>query len=189
MENLPTLLSMKTKTMAEISIQSSKKRKGAKRISKKSTRIDLTPMVDLGFLLITFFVFTTTLSSAKLMKLDEPIDNVNMHDDLCESCVLTFIPDLNNTLYYYEGSPEKAGKLLKTDYSTSGIRTIILEKKRKLAALNDPLRQLFLIIKPADGASFRNFVNIVDESAISQVVRYYVADLDGQDKKLMAAYK
>ena len=88
--------------MAEIT-NNSKQIKG-KRLIRKSTRVDLTPMVDLGFLLITFFVFTTTMSSVKAMAMVSPKDNTTKTDDLCESCVITILAAANNKLFYYEGS-------------------------------------------------------------------------------------
>ena len=93
--------------MAEIT-NNQKQLKG-KRLLKKSTRVDLTPMVDLGFLLITFFVFTTTMSTTKAMGMITPNDNDTSTTDLiCESCVITVLPTANNKLYYYEGSDKNA---------------------------------------------------------------------------------
>ena len=77
-----------------------------KRINKKNTRVDLTPMVDVGFLLITFFVFTTQLSQPTAMNLNTPYDQVDTKDEICESCVLTLFLQADNTIQYYEGMPE-----------------------------------------------------------------------------------
>lgn len=70
---------------------------------KRNTRIDLTPMVDLGFLLITFFVFTTTMSQPAVMNLNMPYDKAPPGDDICESCVRTIMLAKDNVIKYYEG--------------------------------------------------------------------------------------
>ena len=76
---------------------------GVKKSKKLSTRVDLTPMVDLGFLLITFFIFTTTMSEPTSMKLNLPKDVKDPKDfmDLKESSVITIIPSKDNQIYYY----------------------------------------------------------------------------------------
>ena len=91
--------------MAEIETKRSNGKK--KKFNKKSTRVDLTPMVDLGFLLLTFFVFTTALSKPMAMNVDMPYDKLPITDDVCESCVLTVILVKDNRIKYYEGAIEK----------------------------------------------------------------------------------
>lgn len=154
--------------MAEIT-NNQKQIKG-KRFSRKSTRVDLTPMVDLGFLLITFFVFTTTMSSVKAMAMVAPKENSSVTDDICESCVITLLPVGNNKLFYYEGS-DKHPVYKITTYAPEGIRALLVKKKKDVERLN---RDAILIIKPGASSSFKNLINIIDESNICLYKRYYL---------------
>src|ERR1039458_5055987 len=95
--------------MAEMEVKSGgeKKGPGVKKGKKLSTRIDLTPMVDLGFLLITFFMFTTTLAKPKTMEINMPYKDPNMkiedQNKIKKSVALTVLLSKNHRIYYYEG--------------------------------------------------------------------------------------
>jgi biopolymer transport protein ExbD len=159
--------------MIEINNQPSQKKRQRTQCNKKSTRVDLTPMVDLGFILITFFIFTAALTDAKAMNMLLPNDqDSTVHDSLCESCVLTFILAGNNKLYYYEGKEETA--VYKTsNYSSKGIRQLITDKKKQVfTKLKDD--KMVVIIKPGETSSFKNLVDVIDECNINVVKRYYV---------------
>ena len=127
--------------MAEI-IQEEKGKKGGKRRPKKqSTRIDMTPMVDLMCLLITFFMLTTAFSKAKVMVITMP-DKENKDDkdknqpQIAAFRTLNIILSEGNKVYYYIGmaDPKKPPlpALIKTDFSKDGIRKILLDKNRDL---------------------------------------------------------
>lgn len=157
--------------MAEQIITSEKQSgKNRRRMKKKSTRVDLTPMVDLGFLLITFFVFTTTMSTTTAMGMVTPNEKGPQHDDVCESCVITVLPAANNKVYYYEGAEQDA-EYRETNYSAAGLRKLLADKKSSAAANN---KDAVLIIKPGETSSFKNLVDIIDESTICMYKRYYL---------------
>jgi len=126
--------------MAEI-IQEEKGKKGGKRRAKKfSTHIDMTPMVDLMCLLITFFMLTTAFSKSKVMVItmpekdqkDQPKDQPKIPAWRTLNILLTD----NDQVYYYIGSadPKKPPlpTLIKTDFSKDGIRKVLLDKNRDL---------------------------------------------------------
>src|SRR6195952_4573161 len=84
--------------------------KGGKVRSKKaSTRVDLTAMVDLAFLLITFFIFTTTLQKPKAMDLTMPdkdeIKQTNL--PVPETRTMTILLGSKNKVEWYMGMPTK----------------------------------------------------------------------------------
>jgi biopolymer transport protein ExbD len=155
-----------------------KKGPGVKKSKKLSTRVDLTPMVDLGFLLITFFIFTTTMSQPTAMKLFLPKDSDEKDQNkLKESAALTIMPAKQNQVYYYEG-------LDPTKIQTANIKTIrdeILDKKRRTDA-----KDFMVIIKPTKDATYKNTVNMLDEMMIDDVHRYALVDITPDEYKYVS---
>ena len=168
--------------MAEI--QPSSNTAANKRSPGNHIRVDLTPMVDLGFLLITFFVFTTTMARPTAMNLVMPNDEQGAKDLVCASCVLTLLLAENNTIMFYEGLPEDNPIVQVTVFGDQGIRDLILRKKAQIRNLKDTSRQLVLIIKSSKESTFQNFVDIVDEVAINDVRHYYLSDINDSDKRI-----
>jgi biopolymer transport protein ExbD len=76
---------------------------GKKRAKKQSTRIDMTPMVDLAFLLLTFFVLTATFSKPKSMELTFPVPPDNVVDQPPIKKGITFLLSKDDRIFYYEG--------------------------------------------------------------------------------------
>jgi biopolymer transport protein ExbD len=147
-----------------------KKGPGVKKGKKLSTRVDLTPMVDLGFLLITFFIFTTTMSQPTAMRLFLPKDvkNPDEQNKVKNSAVITLMLGKNDVIYYYEG--DSAQGLKPTDFKK--IRDIVIDKKRR----TDP-KDFVVVIKPSVDATYKNTVNILDEMTIDGVKRYAMVDI------------
>jgi len=169
--------------MAEIETKRTAEKK--KRFNKKSTRVDLTPMVDLGFLLLTFFVFTTVLTEAKAMNLVMPYDKEPVTDDVCESCVLTVLLDKDNRITYYEGALENDPPIKETGFAPEQIRAVLMQKKADVEKLRGSADQFILIIKASAASNFKNFVDITDEVTICQIKRYYIAELTAADKNIL----
>ena len=162
--------------MAEMDTSSGgshKKGPGVKKSKKLSTRVDLTPMVDLGFLLLTFFVFTTTMSQSTAMKMNEPKDDPNEQMKVKISGAMTILLGKGNQVYYYYGQlmPETISQDFKST-TFKGIRALILEKKK-----STPIDDLMYIIKSDDNSTFKNAIDILDEMTISDVPAGHYAEV------------
>ncbi|HSQ44773.1 MAG TPA: biopolymer transporter ExbD, partial [Ginsengibacter sp.] len=157
--------------MAEMEVKSGGGHKGpgVKKGKKLSTRVDLTPMVDLGFLLITFFIFTTTLAEPTSMNLAMPkdTDKPDEVNKVKESGSLTLMLGKSNVIYYYYGNDPT--KMQTTGYKD--LRKIILDKKK-----STPKDDLFIIIKPDKDATYKNAVDVLDEMTINDIGRYAMVD-------------
>ena len=166
--------------MAEIDSSGGGKKGGKKRSKKMSTKIDMTPMVDLGFLLITFFMLTTTLAKPVTMQLNMPDKTDTKETSPVKlSETLTVCPD-ENKVYYYQGIPTEAGTVMQvTNYSETGIRKVIADLKAKVG------NNFTLVIKPTKTAKYRNMIDMLDECAITNNKRYALLEIDPDTEALI----
>jgi len=158
-----------------------KKGPGVKKAKKLSTRVDLTPMVDLGFLLITFFIFTTTLSQPTALKLNLPKDTDKPEEQTKTkaSGALTIMLGKDRNVFYYEGELAPNGTNFKSS-NFKDIRDIILSKKRSTKP-----EDFMVVIKPSDESTYKDFVDILDEMKINVVDRYALVDISPAEDQLV----
>lgn len=166
--------------MAEVQVKEDSGKGGKVRSKKQNTRVDMTPMVDLGFLLITFFMFTTTFSKPNVMDLGlpaKPKDEKQKPPDteIKLSNSISIIIGKDNKIFYHQQDQQGLNDqtLMETNFDREGIRKVIEQAKSRAADQN-----LFtVIIKPTDDAVYKNFVDILDEMAITKNERYGVTDI------------
>ena len=150
---------------------SHKKGPGVKKPKKLSTRVDLTPMVDLGFLLITFFVFTTTMSQPTAMNMNEPKDDPNNQLKVKNSGAMTLLLGKADQVYYYFGELVDPNTQFKSS-NFKEIRKIIADKRNAT-----PIGDLMYIIKSDNESTFKNAIDILDEMSICNVPPGHYAEV------------
>ncbi|WBV50786.1 biopolymer transporter ExbD [Chryseobacterium gambrini] len=169
--------------MAEVIAQ---EKQGGSKQRKKLIRVDMTPMVDLGFLLITFFMFTTNFTKPNVMDLGLPVKDP--HPPTISDVVIdqknqiTFILGKDNRVFYHQSYKEELNKnnLKETNFSGINITKIISEAYNKA-----PNKGKFtIIVEPTDDANYKNFVDVLDNIAISKKERYGVTDIKPWEKKV-----
>lgn len=171
--------------MAELNAAPEKagRRSGRNRIQ---TRVDLTAMVDLAFLLITFFMLTTTLQKNNAMqvampdKTDHPIDEPGVP----ESRTMTVCLGSHDKAVWFMGMPESPiTKPEVVDYSKNGLRKALLQKRKEIMANTG--KDLIVLVKPSDHSAYGNLVSALDEMSITKIDRYAIADIGKSDIDLL----
>lgn len=164
--------------MAEISESQGKEKGGKIRAKKMSTKIDMTPMVDLAFLLLTFFMLTTTFNKPVTMELilpEKPKDEKEK-PEVNEKKVLSLVLGKDDKIYWYIGITKPDVEV--TDFSANGVRKILRQYQQTID-------KLLVLIKPSDESRYKNVVDILDEMNISNVKRYALIDVDKHDLQLI----
>ncbi|MBP9792971.1 MAG: biopolymer transporter ExbD [Flavobacterium sp.] len=180
--------------MAELNTDGGGDKKGGKVRSKKSnSKVDLTAMVDLAFLLITFFMLTTSLSKPQSMNLGMPDKKDKPEDkeediEVADNRTMTILLGENNKVKWYMGqfiAPLEGPK--DSSYGKEGIRNEILSKMKSVPeATGDPKKGLIVILKLDKKTNYKNMVDILDEMAIAKVPTYAIVDLSPEEKALLA---
>jgi biopolymer transport protein ExbD len=145
---------------------------------RKSTTIDMTPMVDLAFLLLTFFVLTTTLYDPFVLRLDMPekLTNIDKQKPIKAEKVLTLVLGAQGKIYWYIGVAN--GKAEITNFSGNGVRKILSDKKAKI-------ENLHVLIKASDQSQYKNLIDVLDEMIIGEIERYTIVEMEKPDKELL----
>jgi len=173
--------------MAEIQQKADSGGKGGKKRAKKmSTKIDMTPMVDLAFLLLTFFMLTTTFAKPNVMQLTMPVKQKTEDEQtkIKASQAMTIILGKDNKAYYYFGLNTPSDKtvpkpeLKATNFSANGIRQVLLDRQRQRP---EPI----ILIKPTEDAKYKNMVDILDEMNITNQKKYALVKIDKNDEDLI----
>ncbi|MES2241169.1 MAG: biopolymer transporter ExbD [Bacteroidota bacterium] len=181
--------------MAELNTGDGGGGKGGKvRSKKQNSKVDLTAMVDLAFLLITFFMLTTSLSKPQSMPLGLPDkDPKDKTPDIKvdENRTMTILLGDKDKLTFYMGLIEKpiAGPK-DLPYGKDGIRKELLKRKKDVLAYSTakgrPDQGMIVIIKPSKKSNYKNVVDVLDEMAISSIPTYTIVnDFLPQEQKLL----
>lgn len=189
--------------------------KGGKTKQKKvQLRVDFTPMVDMNMLLITFFMFATSLSKPQTMEISMPDRKADLEDQtkVKPDLATTILLAEGDKVYYYFGEPnyEDYNSLIETDYTPEGLRTMLLGRNAKIIAQLNELKELkrnnqisdqdfeeksseikrskeapVVVIKPKDEASYENMVDALDEMLICNISKYAVVEFSEVDDFLL----
>lgn len=163
---------------------------------KPTPRVDMTPMVDLGFLLITFFMFTTTMNKPKAMEIQMPFKDENLkredQNKIKNSVALSILLSDKHRVYYYEGigdNPNEPPAVKVTTFKDDGgIRDVIINKKKEVQSLiNQGVLKvsdnMVVLIKADYNSTTDDLINILDEMTINAVPVYAVVDISPVDKQ------
>lgn len=169
--------------MAEMQPQAAGPNKAGKRRAKKmSTRIDMTPMVDLAFLLLTFFMLTTTF--AKPFNLELTMPAKGPESKLRERDALTVILGKGHRVHYFFGlnAPHDrttaAPQLQTTTFAADGIRQVLLTRHQQRPGL-------VVLIKPSEDSKYQDMVDILDEMSITNQKKYALVKMTPDDLTLL----
>lgn len=167
--------------------------KGKKvRSKKQNAGVDLTAMVDLAFLLITFFMLTTSLSKPQSMNLAMPDKDPEKKDNnelpIADDRSLTILIGKDNKILWFKGQPlAPLEGPTAAGFGKEGIRKVILEQMAKVkgAYQGDPKKGLIVVIKPSKESNYKNLVDILDEMAITSVPTYAIVDITPDELKML----
>jgi len=146
-----------------------KKRKKGRRLG---IRIDMTPLVDVAFLLLTFFMYTTSMSRPQTMEINLPPDK-NVKVEIAESNLMTLRVNDKGKIYWNFGLD--APKVIEF----KDLRAFLVDKQTAIPKLT-------VLLKIDRQGKYKMMVDLIDELNLSRVQRFSLAPLGDPDKALMA---
>ncbi|MEM6632575.1 MAG: biopolymer transporter ExbD [Bacteroidota bacterium] len=166
------------------------KKKGGSKTKKKSTKIDMTAMVDVAFLLLTFFVLTATMTNSAVMeltmppKVDTPEEEEQLRQKIAEDKIMTIILDESDAIDYYIGirdattgeanfgmtGDKSIRKIIEDHLKGDGRLPRCAKGAKDVSNCWDPI----FVVKPKDVSKYKNVVDLLDEFAITEAPKYAI---------------
>lgn len=172
--------------MAELNQDSGKG--GKTRAKKEGGKVDLTAMVDLAFLLITFFMLTTSLNKPQAMDVAMPdknkidaTDNIEVADN---RSITVMLGSDNKLIWYYGQFAKPIYPPVTVDYGKDGIREVLIKMQKEVPARSGG-KDLIVVIKPSEKSVHRNLVDILDEMKIVDVKRYAISKITNEEIEVL----
>ncbi|MBD1396361.1 biopolymer transporter ExbD [Pontibacter sp. JH31] len=165
--------------MAQIQKKQTGAKGGKRSASKTGIHLDMTPMVDLAFLLLTFFMLTTTFAKPQTMEINMPA-NQGVDTPIAGKNAMTVILGEKNRIYYYFGFPGDEPEVVETDFSATGIRQVLLSDRVKAN------RNMVVLMKAMETSRYKNLVDALDELKITDTRKFALVKLTDEDRKLVA---
>lgn len=150
-------------------------------------RVDLTAMVDLAFLLITFFMLTTNLNKQQALDVAMPdITDSTDFSALADNRTVTLLLGEGGRVDWYWGLLDKP---LEGPHSTvmgkGGIRQVLLQKKDDVPKLTKGGKGLIVVIRPSARAAYASLVDILDEIKICGINQYMIGEISPEEEAML----
>lgn len=143
-------------------------------------RIDMTPMVDIAFLLLVFFMVTTVFRLPQAMEINLPPDvEVPMELEVGESRLLTLRVIQTDELFY------NVGNELPMPLPWDSLRTKLLERKQAVGLDREGRSRLIIVARVCRGANYESLVNLIDEFNVAKTTRFSIDRYSTADDSLL----
>ncbi len=138
--------------------EKSKRGKSGKRkkVKRVGFHLDMTPLVDITFLLLTFFMFTTTMATPQVMEMTVPPD-IDTPVDVKESELMTLLLDNDGKIYWYKAK-EKATTTTYNEIKSIALRENLAQKNR-----------LITVLKVGENTPYGDAIKILDQLNLAEV--------------------
>jgi biopolymer transport protein ExbD len=155
------------------------------RTKRHHPRVDLTAMVDLGFLLITFFMLATTLGETRVMELIAPAGESPA--PVTESKSMVLMLGTRDKIYHYKlmEARDATMHIDSFSYAPYDLRARIIQRQNEVQAMYGDKQQLFVLIKPLPGSSYKQLIDVLDEMTILQVNRYAIVKAESEEDRMV----
>lgn len=169
--------------MAELNVkQAITSKKG--RVRKAAPKVDLTAMVDLAFLLITFFMLTTSLNKPHSLDVAVP-DNTNMIiAEIDERRLLSLVIQEGQLIWYHGDVSKPLQKPASIDLNNTTLRDLLLNMRDKIKGTTGD-KDMIVLIKPSKEARAIDIIQVLDEMKISNIKRYMLSKATTQDEAIV----